>query len=122
MANSREDQLEQQFVSLMAMFKSMMKKSDEWMKMMEMMEKKLDSLLSKKLDEQKNGVSCPQHPQTVSLQSISSPLENQATKIQRLQTTPLDTNGASLAMTKTVQIRLPQLDVLPPWAIYARNR
>jgi hypothetical protein len=119
MANSRVDQLEQQFVSLMAMFESMMKKSDERMKMME---KKLDSLLSKKLDEQKKKVSCPQHPQTVPLQSISSPLENQATKTQRLHTTPLDTNGASLAMTKTVQIRLPQLDVLPPWAIYARNR
>jgi hypothetical protein len=66
----------------------------------ERMEKKVDNLLSKKvLDAQKNEVTCLQYPQTVSLQSISSPLENQATKTQRLQTAPLDTNGAPLAIT-----------------------
>jgi hypothetical protein len=55
--NPRVDQLEHQFVSLMVMFKAFIKKSDEWM---ERMDKKLDSLLSKKLlDEQKNGVSYP---------------------------------------------------------------
>jgi len=63
-------------------------------------------------------VSCPQHSQIVSLQSIPSPLENQATKTKRLQTAPLDTNGAPLSMTKTTQIRLPQYDVLPLWAIF----
>jgi hypothetical protein len=128
MVNSRVDWLEQQFVSLMAMFKGFIKKPNQRMEMMERMKKKLDSLLLKKvLDAHKNEVQCPQHLQTVSLQFISSPLENQATKTQRLQTTLLDTNEAPLAMTKSEQIRLPQYvaaqyDVLPPWAIYARNQ
>jgi hypothetical protein len=39
-------------------------------------------------------------------------------KTKRLQTAPLDTNGAPLSMTKTTQIRLPQYDVLPLWAIF----
>jgi len=56
-----------------------------------------------------------------SLQSIPLPLENKAIKTQRLQPELLDTNGAPLTMTKTTQIQLPQYDVPPPWAIYARK-
>jgi hypothetical protein len=43
MANPRVDRLEHQFISLRAMFESFINKSDE---RMEMMKKKLDSLLS----------------------------------------------------------------------------
>jgi hypothetical protein len=49
MANPRLDRLKQQLASLMAIFKGSMKKSieqmDEWMDIMEMMEKNIDGFL-----------------------------------------------------------------------------
>jgi hypothetical protein len=83
---------------------------------------KLHSLILKKvLDAHRNEVQCPQHPQSHSNPSRHC-WKTKQKKTQRLQTALLDTNGAPLAMTKTAQIRLPQFDLLSPWAIYARNR
>jgi hypothetical protein len=106
MANSRVDQLQQQFVSLMAMFEGMMNKSDELMKMMERMEKKLDSLLSKKLDEQKkwslmpsastNSVT-PIHLVTVGKPSNQNPKASNSTAWHQWSITCHDQNGADSA-------------------------
>lgn len=48
------------------------------------------------------------------LQSILSPLDNQATKTYGLQTAPLGTIGAPLAMTNTAQMWVLHYDAPPP--------